>query len=656
MKKRIIVNLVFTLFPLVVLAQIPPDDWLNYEIETKSNMLEKRWELSKSLGSGNRKDYDVGYYELDLGLDIPSKKIYGTVKIRGTSLTDNLSQIDLDLDNRMSVTDIAGDAISFNHSDGVLSLVLSENRGFGESFEVVIEYESNTTQLNSNDKGFFFSYHNGVPIVSTLNEPYFARTWFPCKDLPEDKADSVDIIVTVPDTLIAVSNGTLTEVKQNSVSTLTYHWTERYPITTYLISLAISNFVYWKDTYTGLDGTTMPVEYWVYPEDYNDAFENLSKTSEMIEFFAGLWGEYPFIKEKYGQAQFFWTGGMEHQTCTSLGRFDELLICHELAHQWWGDMVTCANWHEIWLNEGFARYSEALWWAHTHSDDELFGYMNYLDRPDRWQEGSVYIDDTTSTSSIFNMIVYDKGAWTLHMLRKVLGEEKFWSTLKEYRNAHYMDVVTTEDLKNVCEQMTGSDMDWFFDQWIFGSGRPHYQFVWNRRSARGGYWDIKIAVEQKQLTPTLFKMPLDVHIETDKGLYIFTVWDSLAMQEFKLKCPGKPTRVNLDPVGWVLKYVTDLTLNPDLDYKPTDFLLSNPYPNPFNRSVCFNAYFPYNTKCSIGVFDLLGREVGRIKSGNIEAGYYTDLKWQPENTASGIYMIRLHNDDINLVQKVLYLR
>ncbi len=628
-------------------------DWIDLEIKSKQRSLEKRWKLSKTLVASNRNYYDVGYYGLNLNIDISNEKISGLVTIRGKSRIANLTQIDLDFYNNMNVLSVSGDADSFLCSDNILTLNLATQIGIGEVFEVCIQYEG--TPQQGGFMGFSFANHNGVPVISTLSEPYLARTWFPCKDLPEDKADSADVAVTVPDTLIAVSNGTLKEVRNNEDGTYTYFWEERYPIANYLISLAISNYTHWEDVYVGLDSILMPVEYWVYPEYAQSAEPNLSLTPEMITYFAGLWGEYPFILEKYGQAQFAWGGGMEHQTCTSLGGFSELLICHELSHQWWGDMVTCANWHNIWLNEGFARYSEALWQEHKYGSDGLMEYMKMLNRPQSWQPGTVFIVDTSIVSSIFNLIVYDKGAWILHMLRKVLGEDTFWNVFPAYREAYYMSVAKTEDFQNVCEEVSGSDLNWFFDQWIYGVGQPNYQVLWIREQASENRWSVKISISQVQTTSTIFSMPLDVFVETADGDTIFTIWDSLRVQEFNFQCYGKPTDLVIDPDNWVLKKIAYSMIDHDLGYIPGDFLLSEPYPNPFNSLTHFNIFLPYDIDGNLSVYDILGRKVDVIESGKLKAGYYTE-NWTPSVISSGVYIIRFESDEVSMEQKVLYIK
>jgi aminopeptidase N len=646
---------VFWLLAVSLIAQ-PDPDWIEQEIADKRQLLADRRQLEKTATAIYQSDYDVGYYGLNLKVDIEHQKLAGYVTIRGKSLKDGLSSIALDFTSSMIVSGVRISDQSFQwvRKNGRDYLVVNFDTAVdsGGIFEVQIDYSGQP--MAGGFKGFSFDYHNNVPVVSSFNEPYYASGWFPCKDLPSDKADSVDMNITVPDSLTAVSNGTLVRIVDNQDGTATYCWQERYPIAVYLISIAVSNYKKLEQIYTGLDGTTMPVIHWYYPEDESRTIY-LTLTTEMISYFSSLWGEYPFIREKYGHAQFPWSGGMEHQTCTSTGSFSELLICHELAHQWWGDMVTCANWKNIWLNEGFARYSEALWQEHRAGFEGLRDYMDYLNRPEIWRAAPVYCLDTLDVSSIFDRIVYDKGAWVLHMLRHLVGEEKFWDIFLAYRQAFYMSTARTEDFKGICEQVSGKDLDWFFHQWIYTSGQPVYKVAWYRTPQSGADWQLDLDIEQIQQSSDLFKMPIDIAVDFAQGDSLLTVLDTTYAQHFIFNFQEKPENVRIDPDGWLLKTVHYSTIDPDRGYQPVSFKLSAPYPNPFNTMVYFDLYLPYNSRGTIEILDINGRVVRVIERGKLAAGYRQD-SWQPRNISSGIYFIRLQNDWVSLSKKIVYLK
>jgi aminopeptidase N len=655
MNRVICIISIFWILTISLIAQ-PDPDWIEQEITSKRQFLANLRQLEKSVIASHQADYDIGYYGLNLKIDIDQQELSGFVTIKGKSCKDGLASITLDFNSSMVVSGVGADGQSFQwiKSNNRDYLVVNFSTGVdsGGIFEVQLNYSGQPTVSGSH--GFSFNYHRNVPIVSSFNEPYYASSWFPCKDIPADKADSADINITVPDTLTAVSNGTLVRIVDNQDGTATYCWQERYPIAVYLISVAVSNYCKLEQVYTGLDGTTMPVVHWYYPEDESQT-NYLSLTTEMISFFSSLWGEYPFIREKYGHAQFSWTGGMEHQTCTSAGRFNELLICHELAHQWWGDMVTCANWKNIWLNEGFARYSEALWQEHKMGFEGLQGYMDYLNRPETWRAAPVYCLDTLNISSIFDRLVYDKGAWVLHMLRHLVGEEIFWDIFLAYREAFYMSTARTEDFKEICEKVSGRDLDWFFQQWIYTYGLPVYKVGWRRKFQAGFFWRLDLEIEQIQQSWYLYKMPIDVAIEFNQNDTLVTVLDTAFVQHFFFDFKEKPENIRIDPDSWLLKSVQYATIDPDQDYQPMTFKLSAPYPNPFNTLVYFDLYLPCDSRGTIEILDITGQVISVVEQGKLILGYRKDM-WQPQNISSGIYFVRLKNEWVSLSKKIVYLK
>ena len=650
----------FFFIALVFLAQIgrlpaqTEADWIDQEIRTKIRQLDQRRAMSKPAVSAQSEVYDVTYYGLNLRIEVDDERLYGTAVVRGKALQDNLAQIELDFSDALLITAVGGDALTYGLRREVLTLNLKNVLNRNDTFHVAIEY--NGTPRSSSSRGFFFENHNSGPVVSTLSEPYFAHTWFPCKDMVGDKADSVDITITVPQDLTAVSNGTLNRVIDNDDGTRTFYWQERYPIAVYLISIAVSNYTYWKENYLSLDQSrTMPLEFWVYPESENAARPFLSMTDDIMTFFASIWGEYPFINEKYGQAQFSWSGGMEHQTATSLGSFSELLVCHEMAHSWWGNNVTCASWKDIWLNEGFARYGEALWREYQNGADDLRNYMSYLNRPVAWRAGSLYVQDTTDSRNIFNAIVYDKGAWVLHMLRGMVGNDLFFEIFRKYRAEFGGGCAGTADFQKICQEVSGQNLDWFFTQWVYGTGQPHYKINWQARQHSLESWQLNVTISQIQTTPTLFRMPLTLYLSNHLGDTTFQIVDSLDSQNFTFYCNFKPDSLVLDPANWVLKNASYYGADFEPAPLPDQFLLYQPFPNPFNQTVNLKIDLKHDISGRLVICDLTGREVAVLKDGLFRAGQYRQ-PWQPQNVASGLYIVRFSADHVHLRQKVLYLK
>jgi aminopeptidase N len=280
----------------------------------------------------------------------------------------------------------------------------------------------------------------------------------------------MDIRVTVPSNLIVAANGSLESTIDNGNGTRTFHWHSSYPIVPYLVSLAIHPYAVNSDWYTPMaGGDPMEVRFYVYPDDVGNAAENNAKVVGMLEAFAPVFGEYPFITEKYGHAQFPWGGGMEHQTCTSIGGWWESIIAHELSHQWWGDMITCADFGHIWLNEGFASWSEAVYYESIGGPE---AYRQYMDGMAYFGPGTVFVENPLSDNIFDGNLSYDKGAWLVHMLRGVLGDEDFFAGLAAYRAQYEHGSATTEQLRDALEGVSGRDLDAFMEQWVYGEYSP----------------------------------------------------------------------------------------------------------------------------------------------------------------------------------------
>jgi hypothetical protein len=307
------------------------------------------------------------------------------------------------------------------------------------------------------------------------------------------------------------------------------------------------------------------------------------KVKDMIAAYAGIFGEYPFIAEKYGHAQFLWGGGMEHQTCTSLGVFNEYIVAHELSHQWWGDLVTCRDFHHIWVNEGFATYCEALW---SEAVSGTAAYHADLSFNKYFGSGTIYVPDVSDDSRIFDSnLSYNKGSWVLHMLRRVIGDSAFFAALRQFYAQYGYSTATTEDFRDVCEAVSGRDLDAFFQQWIYGEYYPHYLSSWTSAPGGGGY-DVTLRLDQVQ-SWQLFNMPLDVRITTEAGEQVFVVQDSLASQTFTFHVDAAPIALAVDPDDWVLKVIETQVVDPPLDRQ---VLLVNGVDWVSNRAEITSAY------------------------------------------------------------------
>ncbi len=503
---------------------------------------------------------DVQKYIVTLRVIPASHRIEGSVRLQARSVVAGLTSLDVDLYDEMLVTSVMAGPLSlaFTHAGNVLSIVLDHPYADGETLDLVIGYGGIPAVAGYG--AFSFATHGTQPIISSLSEPTYAPVWWPCIDRPADKA-LVDMDLNVPGGLTGVSNGVLAGTVDEPDGTRTWRWRSASPISTYLVSVAISNYATWTDWYMPVTGgPAMPVQNWVYPEHYSEAQQDLSVTVPLLTFFANLFGEYPFVDEKYGHAIFPFGGGMEHQTVTSYGaglirgdnRYD-WVVAHELAHQWWGDSVTLADWPDIWLNEGFATYSEALWWEHEYGPAGLRAYMSSLDT--RPFCGTVY----APTCDLFGDTVYNKGAWVLHMLRGVVGDTAFFAGLRDYAETFRHANATTQDLQARMEAASGLDLQGYFSRWLTQEGEPDYRWGWTVAETPAGFVT-HVRVEQTQPTGP-FVMPIRLRITSSAGDVDEVVQDNLPGQDFSLApLPDPPISVQLDPDAWILKSTVRMTL------------------------------------------------------------------------------------------------
>ncbi len=504
----------------------------------------------------NQDQYDVHHYGLDLTLNSSSQNLIGsvttTVEVTGTAI----SSLDLNLDAGMNVSAAtsAGAATTFSRSGGILTINLDRTYNQGETAVVSVNYNGNPA-----GQAFGWSSAFGRPMTWTLSEPFGAREWWPCKDLNTDKADSLDIVVTVLNSQVVASQGLL-QSDVDDGTWRTFHWKTNYPTATYLVSLAIYPYQQYSDWYTPLDGgDQMEVQYFVYPEHFTTVQPTYGLTVPMIGAFASAYGEYPFVDEKYGHAEFTWGGGMEHQTITSMGGWSEDLISHELGHQWWGDMVTCADFGHIWLNEGFATWSEAYW---AEQSQDFATYQEYMAAAAFYGPGTIFIENPLTDNIFDSNLTYNKGSWIVHMLRGVLGDADFFAGVTLYRTNHEYGSATTADLQAALESVSGRDLTAFFQQWIYGEYFPIYEMGWAVGPAAG---EITVTLTQTQDNAGVFTMPVPLRITTDQGATDVRVENDQLSQSFVIPVSGTVESIAVDPDNWILRQTVTVVANASLD-------------------------------------------------------------------------------------------
>ncbi|MGB0390063.1 MAG: M1 family aminopeptidase [Salibacteraceae bacterium] len=451
-------------------------------------------------------NYDVNYYRLELFAKPDSHYISGSVTCKFTpTMSDSLIYFELNSQLMVDSITYQTSTIPHTHSDNIISISLPLL--IHEVDSVTIHYHGSPPDGAS----FRTEMHNETPILWTLSEPYGAIDWWPCKQSLTDKADSIDVFVTVPKENKVAGNGILKSIN-NHGNNVTFHWECRYPIVPYLVAIAITPY---SETsfYSKLTNGSLLVQNYIYKEDSARFHSQLFTADTLLRYYDSLIGEYPFMNEKYGHAQFGRGGGMEHQTMSFMTHFDFGLNAHELAHQWFGNKITCGSWADIWLNEGFATYFAGLPLETMYNGMYWNDWKNtFLERATRNNEQSIYVEDTTSVSRIFNPdLSYAKAGYVLHMLRKQVGDSVFLSGIRSYlldTNLAYKSALT-DDFFHHIELAADSSLSNFKNQWIYGIGYPSFNMEWDQVNQQ---FEAKFLQTTSSNTTPLFNITVPVLI------------------------------------------------------------------------------------------------------------------------------------------------
>ncbi len=627
-----------------------------YRQEMKAFLNSGKFQKVQYPGDSN---IDVTYYGLDLAITTSPNLLKGSASINLKITSALMNSFFLDLQDPLTVDSVNsnGKNLSFIHQNDKITFSNNSVFNIGEEIKLIIYYHG--VPGSSGFGSFEFGSHNGQPAIYTLSEPYGTSDWFPCKDTPADKADSSDVWITCSNSLIPVSNGKLVQIIDNGNGTHTYKWKNHHPIAQYLISLAISNYTEYTTYYKYSKIDSLPIVHYIYPEHFNSVKPNLDLTADMIKVFSEKFGQYPYLDEKYGHAEFGWGGGMEHQTVSSMGAFSRDIISHELSHQWFGDKVTCKDWHHIWLNEGFATYAEGVY---IESISGTAGYKSFINgemNRAKNAQGTIYVQNISSINQIFDgNRSYAKGAVVLHMLRGITGENVFFNILKSYASdpALAYGVATTEDFQAVAESVSGLDLNYFFQEWIYGEGFPSYSLSWSKESLGNDLFVIHYNIEQAfHKNPGFFTMPIQLDISTSNGDTTITIFNNQKSQQFNITVSGNPISVTFDPDNFILKSISSVTdVNDELSL-PAEFSLSQNYPNPFNPSTKIKYSIKEQGNVKLIVYDILGREVATLVNEQKPAGNY-EVTFDASRLSSGVYFYRLRAGSFVSTKKMILLR
>ena len=638
--------LLFSLF-LVICVNAQQTDLLHKDLIHR----ERASALAKLLHQplADTGNYDIKFHRLELFPSLTQRQLTGIVTTYYVP-TQDITQIEFDLSSQMTVQSVTqrGSSLNFSQTNNKLIIDFSQVAGAGVLDSLSIHYGG--TVPDSGFGSYEVTQHGSTPIVWTLSEPYGARDWWPCKQDLTDKADSVDVILHYPRyynayEMQAVSNGLLTsETILSDSETLTEYkittWKHRYPIAAYLVAFSITNYTLFSQT-AGID-QSFPIDNYVFPEDLGSAQAQADNFVPVMNFFEEKFGPYPFNNEKYGQVQFGWGGGMEHQTATFLSNYSRYLVSHELAHQWFGDAITCGSWHDIWLNEGFATYAEAL--TREHFDGQAVF--------DAWKEesndyitsspdGAVYVQDTTDVWRIFDgRLSYRKGAMVLNMLRLKMGDFIFFQGLKNYVVHKNFQYVHTVDFRTEMEIFYMQNLEEFFNDWIYGEGYPTY----NIQVSRVGEQQYEVVVNQttSHSSVDFFEMPLPFVFYDDNGAtYEMSLNHTVNNQHFLLDFPIEITQVEFDPHHDILKGPTSINVNLNSEILPQDSFKVYPVPS---HDYLFIKNNTSDRIIDVCLTDMTGKEVLKLKNKD---------KISIKELRRGNYLIIITTDKGRLIKNII---
>ncbi len=595
--------------------------------------------------------FDVLQYANQFLIDPDNGFLMGMTEILLTPVEGVIEEIRLDFHDNMYVHSVSWNdpyysgGLLFEHRDDILRIRLARPIAYTEATFVTVVF-SGAPQPS----GFFgFEFQelpDGGTAVVSISEPWSAPSWWPCKDEIADKA-IFDTKILVPAGMTAVSNGQLVSgptpvaeldpalealrlasgIKAESAAFDLFHWHESYMMSTYHFSLAIADYVELADTWTG-EGGTIPIRHYVFPYLEENAREDFNVLPAQLDFCTEMLGPYPFAGEKYGMATMIWQGAMEHPTATTYGDYyvtgdhwyDDIII-HELSHQWFGNLITPSDWTQIWLNEGFATYFEGLWREHTIGGNALRWYM-YARRLFTWWRGPLVRDGANPNPEyFFENMVYYKGAWVLHMYRRLVGDETFFATLRAYVETPELRYANadSDDFIAVCEATSGMELDWFFDQWLYRSTNPVLLLGTRNYADAPGDRFVDLNFTQVQADDPVYgdapyRLPIEVRLRGAALDTTVQVWMEEKAQSFTIPVSAEATEITVDPQGWLLHELQALVdvgepvrISPVLKPLP-------PMPNPLPGRGVIRWSMSAASVDEVAIFDLRGRRVAAFAS------------------------------------------
>ena len=633
---------------LKTFAQPPVNDCKNVQdIAFMERLSHERLGSNEKLtfASGN---FDVKYYRLEWEVDPAVLYITGKVTVYYL-ITSATSSISFDLVNGLNVDSVKqrNTILTKQHASNILQVNFPSTVNAGLFDSISIFYKG--VPPNSGFGSFVQTTHAGVPVIWTLSEPYGSRDWWPCKNGLDDKADSIDVLITNPATYKAASNGLLqSETLVNGGTKKLTWWKHRYPIASYLVCLAVTNYTVFNNT-VQLGPVSLPMQTFCFPEDLAAFQANTPLVLNALQLYHSLFGDYPFINEKYGHVQFGWGGGMEHQTSTFIVSPGEGLMAHELAHQWFGDKITCASWEDIWLNEGFATHLASLYAEIKYPATMITNRKNEIAFITSAPGGSVWVDDTVNVGRIFSSrLSYSKGSHLLYMLRWKLGDSVFFNAIRQYQKDPKIiyGFAKTADLKRNLEQTSGQDLTEFFNDWFKGQGYPSYKVEWTPLGS--SYVRIKMNQTTSHPSVNFFELPVALKFKNASQEKTVVVDNKTNGEIFIRNIGFTPDTVLIDPEYWLITKNNSSQKIPDAVSGQN---IVQVYPNPFQSQ--FYVYLR-NFSVTTAFINLYNSSGQLVYSRTIAIPGGSEFAEIPaQGLARGVYILEVRTADGIKVSKKL---
>ncbi|NOR87950.1 MAG: T9SS type A sorting domain-containing protein [Bacteroidales bacterium] len=598
--------------------------------------------------------YDMNFIHLNLLVSSSDTYVEGFALINSKVLSSTLDTFYLELNQTLSLDSMRfnGELVTPSFVNSEIFIVVDEMLE-GDDISVITYYHG-----SSSSGGFFsgitsdYNYTYGKNVTWTLSEPFSARDWFPVRQSLEDKIDSVFQDYTCIDSDMVGSNGLLTEVTDNGNGTKTYSWRSHYPISYYLMSFAVSDFmdysIYAKPL--EMNGDSVLIQNFIYNEEacLNANQANIDMSTTILEVLSEKYGLYPFHEEKYGNCLAEIGGGMEHQTMTTIGSFSFGLNTHEMAHQWYGDNITCATWSDIWINEGFASYSEYVGAQYIQGQSAANSWMNSAHNTTMSQTGgSTYVPPSEifygNEWRIFDgRLTYKKGAAIIHQIRYLVNDDElFFEAMQNYTYEFTDSIATGLDFKTSMEASTGLDLDSYFDQWYFGQGYPTYSVEYSYNDI-GLYMTITHTTSHA-LTP-YFDLPLEIELNFGAGNdTIIRVPITSNTTAFQTGISDPIILLAIDPNNWIINRIGSIILGTSELRNNLGFVVG---PNPVSQNLQLVFDESSNDLKTISIIDLSGRV---IRSFTTNASTTIDVS----DLNSGYYLVRATDGQETVTRRIL---